>query len=99
MKHKIDKLWKHPAIDAQRAASILSILQEYDGCFGPQKSPPLVLLGGILPFLPSDLADACDARHLATFLGVLIMVVPVQTSHVSARRSLSAFFVSQFSLA
>ena len=70
-----------------------------DGCFRPQKSPPLVLLGGILPFLPSDLADACDARHLATFLGVLIMLVPVQTSHVSARRSLSAFFVSQFFLA
>ena len=61
--------------------------------FGIRNTVPL---GGILRFHLSDPSDVCPARHLATFLEVLIMLVPVQTSHVRAGGILSNFLFSHF---
>ena len=63
--------------------------------FGIRNVAPL---GGILHFHLSDPSDVCVARHLATFLQVLIMLVPVQTTHVRAGGISSNFLLSHFFL-
>ena len=76
-----DDLWVRPSCLACRAQSVMST-HETDWSFLASETL-LLWVASSISICPIR-SDVCLARHLATFLEVLIMPVPVQTSHVRA---------------